>query len=158
MSRSLARVTEALRAAGLDAEPRRIGACRSAAEAAAALGVAVDRIAKTVVFACGDGCAVFVAPGGRSVDVARAEAVAGQPLARADAAVVRAVTGFAIGGVSPVGHLTASPVWIDRRLLAFSTVWAAAGTPDHVFEIAPADLARIAGATLAASAVDGVGA
>lgn len=149
MSRSLTRVTEALRAAGIDAAPVAIGACRSAAEAAAAVGCEVDRIAKTIVFARGDGCAIFLAAGGRQVDMRCAEVLAGAALSRADAAHVRAVTGFAIGGVSPLGHLTPSPVWMDRHLMAFETVWAAAGTPDHVFEVAPAGLARIAGATVA---------
>lgn len=140
---------EALRAAGIDAAPLRIGSCRSAAEAAHAVGCEVDRIAKSIVFACGAGCAVFLAAGGRQVDLDRAAALAGARLERADAAHVRAVTGFAIGGVSPLGHLTPSPVWLDRHLLAFPTVWAAAGTPDHVVELAPDDLRRAAGATVA---------
>ncbi|EKD60377.1 MAG: YbaK/prolyl-tRNA synthetase associated region, partial [uncultured bacterium] len=66
-----------------------------------------------------------------------------------DAAQVRSVTGFAIGGVSPLGHLTPSPLWMDRRLLAFPTVWAAAGTPRHIFAITPSELLRITGAELA---------
>ncbi|HRK42598.1 MAG TPA: YbaK/EbsC family protein, partial [Gemmobacter sp.] len=77
-------------------------------------------------------------------------ALASEALGRADAAQVRAVTGFAIGGVSPVGHLTASPGFFDPRLLEFPQVWAAAGTPRHIFPIAPGDLLRLTGARLEA--------
>lgn len=149
MSRSLTRVTEALRAAGIDTAPLAVSGCRTAAEAASAVGCAVDQIVKSIVFAREDGCALFLTAGGRQVDPSRAEALAGTHLGRADAATVRAVTGFAIGGVSPVGHLTPSPAWMDRHLMAFEVVWAAAGTPDHVFSIAPADLLRATGATIA---------
>jgi prolyl-tRNA editing enzyme YbaK/EbsC (Cys-tRNA(Pro) deacylase) len=62
---------------------------------------------------------------------------------------VREVTGFAIGGVAPLGHLTPSPVWMDPALMGFDTVWAAAGTPRHIFAIAPSALQRLAGAELA---------
>lgn len=148
MSKSLRRVIAALRAAGLEAEPIELGDCRTAADAAAAVGCAVDQIAKSIVFARAEGCALFLTAGGRQVDAGRAAALAGEPITRADAETVRAVTGFAIGGVSPVGHLTPVPVWMDRRLMDFDTVWAAAGTPRHVFAVAPGDLARIAGATV----------
>ena len=84
------------------------------------------------------------------MDPARASALAGETLGRADANTVRAVTGFAIGGVSPVGHLTPSPVWMDPRLTDFAEVWAAAGTPRHIFAIAPDRLLALAGASLAA--------
>lgn len=75
--------------------------------------------------------------------------MAGQPLGKADAALIRAETGFAIGGVAPVGHLRRIEAFLDPRLMAFATVWAAAGTPRHVFAIAPGDLARLTGARLA---------
>lgn len=83
------------------------------------------------------------------MDAARAGALAGEVLGRADADTVRQVTGFAIGGVAPLGHLTPLPLWIDPRLMAFPQVWAAAGTPRHIFAIAPADLVRITGAVTA---------
>ena len=137
----------ALRTAGIDAEPIELGDCRTAGDAAAAVGCALDQIAKSIVFARGDGCALFLTAGGGQVNATRASALAGAPLVRADAARVRAITGFAIGGVAPVGHLTPGPVWMDERLMDFPKVWAAAGTPRHVFAIAPADLLRISRAT-----------
>ncbi|WP_179379567.1 YbaK/EbsC family protein [Jannaschia marina] len=149
MSKSLKRVTRALAEAGIETTPRELGDCRTAAEAAASVGCALDQIAKSIIFGAGDGCALFLTAGGNQVDAARASALAGTDLTRADAGVVRRVTGFAIGGVAPIGHLTPSPVWMDPRLLDFETVWAAAGTPRHVFPIDPRVLHRITGATLA---------
>ena len=73
-------------------------------------------------------------------------ALAGEPLAKADAALIRDQTGFAIGGVAPVGHLNPIRAWVDPRLMEFDRVWAAAGTPHHVFALNPADLPRISGA------------
>ncbi len=75
--------------------------------------------------------------------------MAGQPLGKAGAALIRAETGFAIGGVAPLGHLAPVRAFIDPRLCAFDLVWAAAGTPRHIFAIAPDDLIRASGATLA---------
>ncbi len=71
---------------------------------------------------------------------------AGEPLGRADAGFVREVTGFAIGGVAPVGHLTPPLAYFDPKLLEFDTVFAAGGTPRHIFPIAPADLMKVAAA------------
>ncbi|MBM2576616.1 YbaK/EbsC family protein [Jannaschia sp. Os4] len=150
MSKSLKRVATTLEKAGIDARPVEMpGETRTAAQAASAVDCALDQIAKSIIFGAGDGCALFVTAGGNRVDPARASALAGTALARADADTVRRVTGFAIGGVSPVGHLTPSLVWLDRRLLDFDVVWAAAGTPRHVFPIAPGDLVRLAGAEVA---------
>ncbi|KIT17887.1 YbaK/EbsC family protein [Jannaschia aquimarina] len=149
MSKSLKRVTAALHGAGLDIEPVEMsGSTRTAAEAAAAVGCEIDQIAKSILFAAGDGCALFLTAGGRQVDPSHAAALAGTDLGRADADTVRRVTGFAIGGVAPVGHLTPSPIWMDPRLTEFDTIWAAAGTPRHVFPIAPHDLRRITKATV----------
>ncbi|MGB3555423.1 MAG: YbaK/EbsC family protein, partial [Jannaschia sp.] len=92
---------------------------------------------------------LFLTAGGNQVDAAKATALAGMTLTRADAATVRAVTGFAIGGVAPLGHLTPSPIWMDPRLMDFAEIWAAAGTPRHVFPIAPAELQAATGAILA---------
>ena len=89
---------------------------------------------------------LFLTAGGNRVDAAKAAQVAGEPLGKADAALVRAQTGFAIGGVSPVGHLSPIRAWLDPRLAEFELIWAAAGTPHHVFPISPADLERITGA------------
>jgi prolyl-tRNA editing enzyme YbaK/EbsC (Cys-tRNA(Pro) deacylase) len=147
MSKSLARVQAALIAAGI--EPRILemaGSTRTAAEAAEQAGCALDQIVKSLIFQGPQGLALFLTAGGRQVDPARASALAGQTLDRADPNTVRDVTGFAIGGVSPLGHLTALPVWADRRLNDFSVIWAAAGTPRHIFQVEPSALIRAAGA------------
>lgn len=145
-------MTAALEAAGVAAEIREMPeGTRSAAEAAAAVGCGIDQIAKSIVFAgAGSGALyLFLTAGGNTVCPDRAAAVAGEPLARADADTVRARTGFAIGGVAPVGHLEHLRAWIDPRLLDFALVWAAAGSPRHVFAAPPGVLARIAGAARA---------
>jgi prolyl-tRNA editing enzyme YbaK/EbsC (Cys-tRNA(Pro) deacylase) len=149
MSRSLKRVMAALGAAGLDVAPVEMPSeTRTARQAADAVGCELDQIAKSILFGRGDGCVLFLTAGANRVDPDRASALAGGPLTPADAATVRRVTGFAIGGVSPIGHLNPSPVWLDPRLLEFETVWAAAGTPRHVFPIAARDLQRLTGAVV----------
>ena len=152
MSKSLARVTAALREAGLDAQPVEMSAeTRTAEQAAAAAGCALDQIVKSILFQGTSGrLYLFLTAGGNRVDAALASALAGEPLGRADGQTVRNITGFAIGGVAPLGHLTPLPVWIDPRLMEFPLVWAAAGTPRHIFPAAPDDLIRAAGATPAA--------
>ncbi len=148
MSKSLARVIAALHAGGVDVQPLEMpGETRTAEQAAAAAGCVLDQIVKSILFQGSSGrLYLFLTAGGRQVDAAKASALAREALGRADANTVRAVTGFAIGGVAPVGHLTASPVWMDPTLLAFAQVWAAAGTPRHIFAIAPDRLAALAGA------------
>ncbi len=148
MSKSLKRVTTALHAAGLDITPLEMAAeTRTAQQAAEAAGCALDQIAKSIIFQGMDSgrVSLFLTAGGNRVDVTRAAALAGEPLARADADTVRTQTGFAIGGVSPVGHPAPLPVWVDPRLADFAVVWAAAGTPRHIFAIAPDDLIRVSG-------------
>jgi len=150
MSKSLARVTAALRSAGLDITPVETqGETRTAQQAADAAGVHLDQIVKSILFAgeTSGRLFLFLTAGGNQVAPDRATALAGEPLGRADIATVRAVTGFAIGGVAPIGHLTPLPTFLDPRLLDFPVVWAAAGTPRHIFPIAPEDLLRITGAT-----------
>ncbi|MFN7269060.1 MAG: YbaK/EbsC family protein, partial [Cereibacter sp.] len=92
---------------------------------------------------------LFLTAGGNRIDPDRASTLAQEPLERADAALIRAETGFAIGGVAPLGHLNPCALWMDPRLMDFAVVWAAAGTPRHIFAIAPAALRRITGAALA---------
>ena len=148
MSKSLKRVRQALEAAGLNAEIRETELARTAADAATAVGCEVDQIAKSIIFQGQESgrAVLFLTAGGNRVDAAKAAQVAGEPLGKADAALVRAQTGFAIGGVSPVGHLSPIRAWLDPRLAEFELIWAAAGTPHHVFPISPADLERITGA------------
>ena len=149
MSKSLRRVEAALHEAGLSVEIRETDdSARTAEGAAAAVGCEVDQIAKSIIFKGEDSghVVLFLTAGGNRVDADKATALAGQPLGKADAALIRSETGFAIGGVAPVGHLTEIAAFIDPRLLEFGTVWAAAGTPRHVFAIAPDDLVRVSGA------------
>lgn len=149
MSKSLERVRSALERAGVAFDLREMGAeTRTAEQAAVAAGCHIDQIVKSIVFrgAASGRIKLFLTAGGRVVDPERAAALAGEPLGKADAALVRAETGFAIGGVAPVGHLTPPATWIDLRLREFDVVWAAAGTPRHIFAIAPDALQAIVGA------------
>ncbi|WP_040609535.1 YbaK/EbsC family protein [Pseudooceanicola batsensis] len=148
MSKSMKRVRQALAEAGIETEILELGTARTAREAADGVGCHVDQIAKSIIFAGVESgeALLFLTAGGNRVDDARASAVAGEPLAKADAALIRAQTGFAIGGVAPVGHLNPIRAWIDPRLLAFDRIWAAAGTPHHVFGLDPRDLPRISSA------------
>jgi prolyl-tRNA editing enzyme YbaK/EbsC (Cys-tRNA(Pro) deacylase) len=120
---------------------------RTAAEAAEQIGCGVGQIAKSLVFrAEPSGRPVLViASGGNRVKEALVEALLGERLARADAAYVRERTGFAIGGVAPLGHAEPPVVFIDRDLLRYAEIWAAAGSPFAVFPLSPADLVRLTG-------------
>jgi prolyl-tRNA editing enzyme YbaK/EbsC (Cys-tRNA(Pro) deacylase) len=151
MSKSLARVTAALQAANLPGLPQEMPAeTRTAAEAAAAAGCGLDQIVKSILLqGAGGQLYLFLTAGGNQVDTARAAALAGEALTRADPQTIRTVTGFAIGGVAPIGHLSPLPAWIDRRLADFPLVWAAAGTPRHIFPAEPTALALAARAEFA---------
>ncbi|MCZ0812115.1 MAG: YbaK/EbsC family protein [Pseudomonadota bacterium] len=152
MSKSLARVRRALADAGCDSAPVEVGQATTAQMAADLVGCTVDQIAKSIMFRgeMSGEAILFITAGGNQVDADSASTLAGERLGKADAALIRAQTGFAIGGVAPLGHLTAPRAFFDPALLAFETVWAAAGTPRHVFPIAPALLLRISGAQEAA--------
>ena len=128
---------------------------RTAADAAAAIGCEVAQIAKSIVFRAGDQAAVVIASGANRVDPALAGAALGVQLARADAAFVRAPTGFVIGGVAPVGHLHPPLVLLDADLLRLHPIWAAAGSPQHVFRTTAAELQRMTGAPVAAVTLAG---
>ncbi len=122
---------------------------KTANDAAAAVGCKVDQIVKSMIFAAGEDRQLVLAltSGAHTVDGAALAELAGVDAChRATADEVRAETGFAIGGVAPFGHLTTVATWIDPHLLTFDEVWAAAGTPRHVFPISPADLIRLTGA------------
>ncbi len=144
---SVERVRAALLAAGHEDTVTVFRAgTRTAADAAAAVGCTVAQIAKSIVFRAGSRAAVVITSGANRVDPARAEAALGVRLARADADWVRETTGFAIGGVAPVGHLSPPLMLLDTDLLALDPIWAAAGSPRHVFRTTAAELARITGA------------
>lgn len=151
LSRSAARVQSALEAMGLDLEVKELpSSTRTAEQAAQAVGCQVGQIAKSLVFRTQDsGSPVMViASGANRVDEARIAEQCGEPVELADPDFVRSVTGFAIGGVAPVGLQTRFPVLIDEDLLQYGQVWAAAGTPRAVFPIDPDQLARATGGKL----------
>ncbi|MFE9561068.1 YbaK/EbsC family protein [Streptomyces sp. NPDC006487] len=141
----------ALAALGLEPDVRSFpDGTRTAADAAAAIGCELSQIVKSLIFAA-DGIPVLVLMDGASrvdVEAVRRELGAGA-VTRADAALVRETTGYAIGGVPPFGHRTRTRVLADRSLLAHEVVWAAAGTPHTVFPMDPRELIRHAGAALA---------
>lgn len=152
MSKSLKRVNSALEAAGVKVEVREMTeGTRTAEDAARAVGCHVDQIAKSIIFRGEHSghVVLFLTAGGNQVDPVKATSIAGQPLGKASAEQIRAETGFAIGGVAPVGHLSEVTAYFDPKLQDFTEVWAAAGTPRHVFAIAPDDLLRITGAKMA---------
>jgi prolyl-tRNA editing enzyme YbaK/EbsC (Cys-tRNA(Pro) deacylase) len=157
MSKSLNRVKTALQTAGLDVDILDMpGGTRTAQDAATAAGCAVDQIAKSIIFATqgtGDHASgepvLFITAGAQRVDDTKASALVGQNLGKADAGLIRAHTGFAIGGVSPIGHVSPIRAWFDPHLLQFDIVYAAAGTPRHIFAITPQDLLRLSAATMA---------
>lgn len=148
---SAARVQAALKAAGSSAEVvERAETARTAEEAAAACGVSVGQIVKSLVFRgaeSGDGILVLVS-GANRVHEKRLGRALGETLLRADAGFVRAATGFAIGGVPPLGHATAMRVVMDADLMAHAEIWAAGGTPRCVFRTDADELARITGAEI----------
>lgn len=149
---SARRVQDALRALGFDnAVVEMPDSTRSAADAAAACGCTVAQIAKSIVFrAKGSGKPVLVITSGvNRVDEKKVASLLGQTLGKADADFVRERTGFAIGGVAPVGHAEKPLIVIDRDLLTHATIWAAAGTPRAVFQLTPDELVRMTGGTVA---------
>ncbi|HWC35749.1 MAG TPA: YbaK/EbsC family protein [Mycobacteriales bacterium] len=143
------RVDAALRAGGATGQIVELDdSARTAAEAAAALGVPIGAIVKSLVFAA-DGDAVLVlASGDHQVDPAKLAGVLGADrVKRADADLVRAATGFPIGGVAPVGHPAPLPTVVDEHLSTFDVIWAAAGTPHAVFPTSYDELVRLSGGT-----------
>ncbi|CUH83643.1 YbaK/EbsC family protein [Thalassovita mediterranea] len=148
MSKSMKRVKRALEDAGVNVEIKELGLPRTAAQAAEAAGCHLDQIAKSIIFRGEDSgeALLFLTAGGNQVCADKASALAGEPLGKANAALIRAQTGFAIGGVAPVGHLNPIRAFLDPRLLEFEVIWAAAGTPHHIFALDPQILAPLTGA------------
>jgi Cys-tRNA(Pro) deacylase len=144
---SVQRVVDAAAQHALDIEVREFPeGTRTADDAARAVGVDVGQIVKSLVFAVNGEIVLALVSGANRLDeraLARAAGTEGGTVGRVDADAVRAATGYAIGGIPPFGHATALSTFIDRDLLSYDTVWAAAGTPTHVFSIAPTDLVRL---------------
>jgi prolyl-tRNA editing enzyme YbaK/EbsC (Cys-tRNA(Pro) deacylase) len=147
-SGSVQRVREAIAALGLAGEVQELSqSTRTAEEAARAVGCGVAQIVKSLVFrgaASGRPLLALVSGQNRASEARLAEHW-GEPVGRADADFVRTHTGFAIGGVPPVGHPERLDVLLDRDLLGHEVIWAAAGSPFAVFRLTPADLVRISG-------------
>jgi prolyl-tRNA editing enzyme YbaK/EbsC (Cys-tRNA(Pro) deacylase) len=145
------RVANAARAAGLAIDVKVMPAStRTAEDAAAACGCDVAQIVKSLIFkgkASGRPYLLLVS-GGKRVNEKAMAATLGEEIVRPDADFVRAATGFAIGGIPPLGHATPLTPWLDEDLLQFGTVWAAAGTPSAVFAVDPKALAAATGATI----------
>jgi len=150
---SAERVRQALASLGLMPDIKEFSeTTRTSAEAAAAIGCTVAQIAKSVVFrAVGMNRAVLViASGANRVDEKLVAAALGDRIAKADAAFVRDKTGFAIGGVAPVGHTEKPVTLIDGDLLGHAEIWAAAGTPNSVFRLTPQALVAMTGGRVTA--------
>lgn len=148
LSGSARRVQDALHAAGVGLKVVELPeSTRTAAEAAQAVGCEVAQIAKSLVFRGRESgrAILIIASGDHRVDEGKAGAQVGERLEIAPAEFVRAETGFAIGGVPPVGHKKPLKTYIDRDLLEHEVIWAAAGTPHAVFQLRPKDLLALTG-------------
>jgi prolyl-tRNA editing enzyme YbaK/EbsC (Cys-tRNA(Pro) deacylase) len=151
MSGSVDRVRKAAEKAGLEIEIRRMGAStRTAEEAAEQCGCDVAQIVKSLIFEGKDDGTIFLflLSGASRLDLAKAAQAAGQELKRADPRHVRERTGFAIGGVAPIGYDIPPPVFADSKLLELDLVWAAAGAHDAVFSAEPRSLVDAANAVV----------
>lgn len=151
MSKSLKRVAKEAEDLGLDIDIIQLEVqTKTAAEAAAAMDCEVDQILKSIIFLGAESqkCILFMTAGGNRVCTKKARKLAGEPLLRADAAIIRTQTGFAIGGVAPLGHICDVKKFMDETLLTFDSIWAAAGTPHSMFSIDPAVLQSASCATV----------
>jgi len=145
---SVKRVHDSLIAGGWPADLRRVDPSAKTSEGAAAeVGCTLAQIAKSLVFKGADSAkaVLVVASGANTVDPARVEALIGEATERADAGFVRRATGFAIGGVAPLGHTAEIVCAIDQDLLQFDRIWAAGGAPDVVFPLDPRELPAMTG-------------
>lgn len=145
------RVQAALNKQGIDIQVLELDAStRTAQQAADAIGTQLGSIVKSLVFLADGQPIVVLVAGDRRADPARLKTLLGaRRIMIADADQVREFTGYAIGGVPPLGHKTQLPIWIDRSLERFETVYAAAGGPRAIFPIAYAELVKVTGGTVA---------
>jgi prolyl-tRNA editing enzyme YbaK/EbsC (Cys-tRNA(Pro) deacylase) len=140
LKESAQKVQQAVNALGYDFSIVEFGAStRTSKDAAAAIGCTVGQIAKSLIFRCkqSNQPILVIASGPNRVEVSLVNAVLGDEIGKADADFVRETTGFAIGGVPPVGHLTPIRTFIDADLFQHDVIWAAAGTPNAVFKLTP---------------------
>ena len=153
LSPSAQRVQDAIHAAGLEcAVIELLDSTRTAQEAADAVGCQVGQIVKSLIFrGKQSGKAIFVAASGvNRVNEKRLKEYVGEGIERATPEFVRESTGFAIGGVSPVGHLQPIESYIDEDLMGYGELWAAAGTPNAVFRLTPPELTLLTGGRVVA--------
>lgn len=153
------RVFDLLAASGHAHEPVWLeDSAHTAAQAAEALGVELGQIAKSIVFKrlSDEASVLVVASGDMRVDERKVAALVGA-LGRADPAFVKTRTGFTIGGVAPIGHVSKPVTLIDRELFRFETVWAAAGHPRSVFALSPTELESLTGGPVCDIAVQPAG-
>ena len=148
---NVVRVTAAAKERGLDISTRRFPeGTKTAADAAAAIGVTVGQIVKSLVFGVDNEIVMALVSGSNQLDEKKlALAAGGAKCARVDADAVRDATGYPIGGVPPFGHATQLRVFVDPDLLQYDEVWAAAGTWNDNFGAAPADIVRVADGVVA---------
>jgi len=152
---SAQKVQDVLRSRGFANEVVQLAdSARTSAEAAAAVGCDVAQIAKSLVFRAKEsGRAVLVvASGTNRVDEKKVAALLGEPIGRADPDFVRAETGYAIGGIPPIGHARPIVTFVDEELLKLEKIWAAAGHPHAVFPLTPAELVEMTGGRVASVA------
>ena len=143
MKPSVEKVRAAIRQLGLEREVIELAVdARTSQQAAEALGVAVGQIAKSLVFTVNKSPLMVIASGANRVDEKKLGKLAGGTVRRADPETVKQATGYAIGGVPPLGHATPLPVYIDPDLLRYDLIYGAAGAPECVFPLTPAELVR----------------
>ncbi len=144
------KVQSAIRQLGIEREVIELGVdARTSQQAADALGVGVGQIAKSLVFTVNSSPLLVIASGANRVDELKLEKLAGGKVRRANAETVKQATGYAIGGVPPLGHPTPLPVYIDPDLFQYELIYAAAGVPECVFPLTPAELVQGTGGRVA---------
>jgi len=148
LSSTAQRVQDLLTAGGFDCRVIEYAeSTRTSQEAADRAGCSLGQITKSMIFRgkASNKPILVLTSGANRVDEKRISGYAGETVGRADADFVRGATGFAIGGVAPIGHTQPMETYVDEDLLQYSTIWAAAGTPNAIFELTPADLQKMTG-------------
>ena len=146
---SVERVRLALAQAGVETRIEEFPAStRTAQDAATAIGTSVGQIVKSLVFYAGEAPVLALMSGSNRLDTDRLAGLTGAVIRKAGAEEVRMATGYAIGGIPPVGFARPIPTFIDADVLHYAEIWAAAGTPHHVFRIRPSELVRVTGGTV----------
>jgi prolyl-tRNA editing enzyme YbaK/EbsC (Cys-tRNA(Pro) deacylase) len=151
LSRSAKRIQDALNASGAKLEVVELpDSTRTSSEAASAIGCSIKQIAKSIIFRTTENSRpiMVIASGPNRVNEEKIRILIGQAVEKADAEFVRKATGFTIGGVPPIGHLETITTIIDEDLMTLDEIWAAAGTPNAVFKLSPANLVQMTGGSV----------